>query len=52
MEPNFTTKTKGTGLGLAMSYKIIENMGGTITFESKEGVGTIFYITLKYSEKD
>ena len=52
MEPNFTTKTRGTGLGLAMSYKIVENMGGSITFMSKEGVGTIFYVRLKYSEKD
>ena len=38
------------GLGLAMSYKIIESMGGTITFESEEGVGTVFRVSLK-SEK-
>ena len=49
-EPNFTTKSGGMGLGLAMSYKIIESMGGTITFESEEGVGTVFRVSLK-SEK-
>ena len=52
MEPNFTTKSGGTGLGLAMSHKIVENMGGTLTFISKVGVGTIFYVTLKYRELD
>ena len=49
-EPNFTTKSGGMGLGLAMSYKIIESMGGTVTFESEEGVGTVFRVSLK-SEK-
>ena len=37
----------GTGLGLAMSYKIIEAMGGSITFESVENEGTTFYVVLK-----
>lgn len=47
-EPNFTTKSGGTGLGLAMSYKIIEGMGGSITFESEEDVGTTFIVVLKH----
>ncbi|MGM7702724.1 ATP-binding protein [Pseudalkalibacillus sp. Hm43] len=45
-EPFYTTKEKGTGLGMMMSYKIIQNHKGTIKVESQEGVGTIFTITL------
>lgn len=44
--PNFTTKTSGMGLGLAMVQKIIENMGGQIYFETEEKVGTKFIIQL------
>jgi hypothetical protein len=44
--PNFTTKNSGTGLGLAITRQIIETAGGTINFESVEGKGTTFYITL------
>lgn len=44
--PNFTTKTSGTGLGLAMSKAIVEQSGGAIWFETKIGVGTTFYIKL------
>jgi signal transduction histidine kinase len=44
-EPNFTTKTGGTGLGLAMSKKIIETAGGDIWFDSSES-GTTFFISL------
>jgi PAS domain S-box-containing protein len=45
-EPYFTTKGKGSGLGLATSFSIIKNHGGTITFESELGVGTAFYVYL------
>jgi signal transduction histidine kinase len=45
-EPNFTTKTSGTGLGLAMSKSIIESAGGKIWFESDAQSGTHFYVSL------
>lgn len=44
--PNFTTKTSGTGLGLAMCKGIVEQAGGNIWFETEEGAGTIFYVSL------
>jgi nitrogen fixation/metabolism regulation signal transduction histidine kinase len=45
--PNFTTKSSGMGLGLAMVQKIIENMGAKIYFETEEGLGTKFIIELE-----
>ena len=44
--PNFTTKTTGSGLGLAMVKQIITNHNGQIWFESEEGEGTVFYILI------
>jgi two-component system, NtrC family, nitrogen regulation sensor histidine kinase NtrY len=44
--PNFTTKTSGTGLGLAMCKGIVENIKGKIWFETKENKGSTFYIQL------
>lgn len=44
--PNFTTKTSGTGLGLAMCKGIVEQMKGAIWFETKQGKGTVFFIQL------
>ncbi len=45
-EPSFTTKSSGSGLGLSIAKRIIENMLGEISFHSKENVGTTFTIRL------
>ncbi|MGO9117208.1 MAG: PAS domain S-box protein [Desulfomonilaceae bacterium] len=50
-DPYFTTKQKGSGLGLATAYSIVKNHDGLITVESEHGVGTIFHIYLPASEK-
>ncbi len=44
--PNFTTKTSGTGLGLAMCKGIVEAMKGEIWFETETGNGTTFFVKL------
>jgi PAS domain S-box-containing protein len=44
--PMMTTKSKGQGLGLAVVKRLVEALGGTISFESKEGKGTTFRIEL------
>ncbi len=44
--PNFTTKSSGTGLGLAMCKGIVEQAKGTIWFETEQGRGTTFFIEL------
>lgn len=44
--PNFTTKSGGSGVGLSLTYNIIQSAGGTISFDSQEGKGTKFVITL------
>lgn len=50
-EPFYTTKERGTGLGLMVSYKIIEEHQGTIKIESEEGRGSIFHIILPLNFK-
>lgn len=47
-DPFFTTKPvgEGSGLGMSISYKVIQNHGGKIFVESKEGMGTKFIIQL------
>jgi two-component system, sporulation sensor kinase E len=52
-EPFYTTKDRGTGLGLMVSYKIIEEHNGYIRVDSQEGIGTTFHIYLPIlSEKE
>jgi len=51
-DPYFTTKQKGSGLGLATVYSIIKKHGGYITAKSKLGSGTTFEIYLPASEKE
>ncbi len=43
---NIKTHHKGTGLGMPISKKLIEGMGGKIWFESEIGVGTVFFVEL------
>jgi signal transduction histidine kinase len=45
-KPLFTTKAKGQGLGLAVVKRLVEALGGNITFESQVGKGTTFIIEL------
>ena len=50
--PNFTTKSSGTGLGLAMCKGIVEQAAGRIWFQTELGVGTIFFIELPLAENE
>lgn len=49
--PNFTTKSSGTGLGLAMCKGIVERINGTISFETKENEWTEFTVSLPLYKK-
>jgi len=51
-DPYFTTKQKGSGLGLALAYSIIKGHHGLITVESEVRNGTTFHIFLPASEKE
>lgn len=50
--PNFTTKSGGMGLGLAISKGIVEVIGGDIWFETEYGVGTKFCVKLPLTSQD
>ncbi|MFM2136737.1 MAG: hypothetical protein RL021_2137, partial [Bacteroidota bacterium] len=49
--PNFTTKSGGTGLGLAMVKNIVEQSGGGVAFESVPGEGTVFTVRLPLTDE-
>lgn len=48
--PFFSTKETGTGLGLTLSYRIVQHHNGSISVESNKGSGTKFTVTLPYYE--
>lgn len=50
-DPYFTTKERGSGLGLATAYSIVKKHGGYISFHTGAGSGTTFYIYLPASGK-
>lgn len=50
--PNFTTKSGGTGLGLAMVRNIVNNFGGTIALLSTSEEGTVFYLEIPEYEEN
>jgi PAS domain S-box-containing protein len=49
--PLFTTKAKGMGFGLPVVKRMTEALGGTVTFESEKGKGTIFRVRLPVAKK-
>jgi signal transduction histidine kinase len=50
-EPFYSSKEKGTGLGLTVSFKIVQSHKGTITFESQKNEGTLVTIVLPHNPK-
>lgn len=49
-QPYFTTKKHGTGLGLFVTRKLVEDHGGRVTFQSRPGEGTVFRVFLPLAE--
>ena len=52
MEPYFTTKANGTGLGMTMVYKIIKEFSGDIQVKSEQGKGTSFVLSIPVPQTD
>lgn len=50
-QPDYSTKSQGTGLGLTLAYKVIHELGGKISVQSEVGLGTTFRITLPLVER-
>jgi len=50
--PNFSTKQDGSGLGLAIAKRGVEHAGGSIWFETEEGTGTTFFLSLPLKHSD
>ena len=48
-QPNFTTKSAGMGMGLAISYNIVRSFGGSIWYETELEKGTTFFVELPQS---
>jgi len=48
----FTTKKSGTGIGLAMTYKVMQMHNGAVSFISREGEGTTFYLNLPLTRSE
>lgn len=48
--PNFTTKSAGMGMGLAISYNVIRSFGGSIWYDTVLGEGTTFHVELPISK--
>ncbi|WP_235425079.1 ATP-binding protein [Heyndrickxia ginsengihumi] len=51
-KPYYTTKSEGTGLGLMVTFRLIEAIGGTLTFDSKLNQGTKATICIKGYKKE
>lgn len=52
LENHLTSTTQGNGLGLYITKQIVENMNGSITFESKEGCGTTFIVEFPFYNQE
>src|SRR5205085_5619349 len=50
-QPFFTTKSQGTGLGLFISRQIVEELGGSLTYQTEPGRGTTFHVRLPADER-